>query len=227
MLERHKEKKAEKERAAAAAEAAHQQAVAEQAKHAALDVWSHQMEELQRLMALASGDGPSSLPGLMFKSGEVGIAQITNVSLVEDRKGPGQWQGSSQGVSFPIGKIAGRSVRYRVGSTRGHYVQGAPAPTAVDSGNLSITNQRLVYQGAKKTSESTFPKLLGIQKFSGGITISVSNRQKPTTLFFGSQLDEWVETHMSIALALYNGEADAVKTQLQSQLDDLQSAKPA
>jgi len=32
---------------------------------------------------------------------------------------------------------------------------------------------------------------------------------------------------MSIALALYNGEADAVKTQLQSQLDDLQSAKPA
>ena len=117
----------------------------------------------------------------------MGIAQITNVSLVEDRKGPGQWQGTSQGVSFPIGRIGGRSVRYRVGASKGHYVQGAPSPTAVDSGSFSITNQRLVYQGAKKTSESTFPKLLGIQKFNGGITISVSNRQKPTTLFFGSR----------------------------------------
>ena len=63
MLERHKEKKAEKEREAAAAEEARQQAQAAQAKQAALDVWSHQMEELQRLLALASGDGPSFAAG--------------------------------------------------------------------------------------------------------------------------------------------------------------------
>lgn len=226
MLEKHKEKKAEKERQAVIAEEAHKAAQAKQAHQGALDVWSHQMEELQRLMALASGNGPSSFTSLILKSGEVGIAQITNVSLVEDRKGPGEWQGHSQGVSFPIGKIAGRSVRYRVGATKGHFVQGAPTPTAVDTGTMSITNQRLVYQGSKKTSESTFAKLLGIQRFSGGITISVSNRQKPTTLFFGSQLDEWVETHLSIAMALFNGEADTVKAQLQSQIDKLQAEKP-
>lgn len=226
MLERHKEKKAEKERQEALAEEARKAAQAKSAHAAAIAVWEHQMEELQGLMALASGNGPTSTTSLMLKSGEVSIAQITNVSLVEDRRGPGQWEGRSQGVSFPIGKIAGRSVRYRVGATKGHYVQGAATPTAVDSGTLSITNQRLVYQGAKKTSEGTFAKLLGIQKFSGGITISVSNRQKPTTLFFGPQLDEWVETHLSIALGLYNGEADTVKAQLQSQIDELQAQKP-
>jgi hypothetical protein len=227
MLERHKEKKAEKERLAAEAEEARQVAVAQQQHQAKLDMWSHQMEELQRLLALASGNGPASLNSLMMKKGEMGIAQVTNVSLVEDRKGPGQWQGSSQGVSFPIGKIGNRSIRYRVGATKGHYVQGAATPTAVDVGTLSITNQRLVYQGAKKTSESTFVKLLGIQRITGGIIISVSNRQKPTTLYFGSGLDEWVESHLTIALALYNDEADTVKAQLQSQIDELQAKKPA
>jgi hypothetical protein len=54
----------------------------------------------------------------------------------------------------------------------------------------------------------------------------VSNRQKPTTLF-GSQLDEWVETHLSIAMALYNGEADTLNTQLQSQIDELRATEPA
>jgi hypothetical protein len=75
-------------------------------------------------------------------------------------------------------------------------------------------------------SDSTFPKWLGVQKFSGGITISVSNRQKSTTLFFGSQLDEWVETHLSIAMALYNGETDTLNTQLPSQIDELKATEP-
>jgi len=49
---------------------------------------------------------------------------------------------------------------------------------------------------------------------------------KPTTLFFGSQLDEWVETHLSIAMALYNGETDTLNTQLPSQIDELKATEP-
>lgn len=226
MFEKHKEKKVEEAHQAELAEAARQAASAQQAKQAALDVWAHDLEELQRLMAIASGNGPRTLTSLMLKKDEIGVGVMTDVCLIEDRRGAGQWQGASQGVSFPIGKIAGRSMRYRVGSTRGHFVQGAQIPTAVDRGTMSITNQRIVYQGSKKTSESTFAKLLGIQHAPGAITISVSNRQKPTVLYFGPGLDDWVSNHLSIALALFNGEAETVKTQLQSQIDELQAEKP-
>jgi hypothetical protein len=209
MFEKHKEKKAA------------------EAREAALDIWAQDLEDLQGLLSIASGKSDVSDVAVMLKSGEIAVAQAINISLIEDRRGPGQWQGASQGVSFPIGKIAGRSVRYRVGSTRGHLIQGALEETAVDVGTMTITNQRIVYQGSKKTSESTFAKLLGIQHAPGRITISVSNRQKPTVLYFGPAHDDWVSTHLSIALALYHGEADTAKAQLQSQIDELQAAKPA
>jgi hypothetical protein len=207
MFERHKEKKEE----------AHYEDE--------LKEWSSQLEELQALLALAKGAsiGDSQL---ILKKGEVAVATVTNVGLIEERRGAGQWQGGSQGVSFPIGSIGGRSVRYRVGATRGHYVQGEPHPTAVDHGVMTVTNQRIVYLGASKTSECTFQKLLGIQHSPGGITISVSNRQKPTVIFFGDSLDDWVTNRLSIALALFNGDEAAVQRQLQTQIQEMEDKKP-
>lgn len=141
MFEAHKEKKARE-----AALVAEQQAQAKKA--AALQTWTAQEQELQGLLSVASGQSAAGFTSLMLKKGEIGIAQITNVGLIEDRKGAGPWHGASQGVSFPVGHIAGRPIRYRVSGTRGHYVQGVPVPTAVDTGVLTITNERIVYQGA-------------------------------------------------------------------------------
>ena len=219
MFEAHKEKKAQEAAQAAAL-------VAQAKKEAALQEWTEQMQELRGLLAVASGESASGITSLILKKGEIGVAQITNVGLIEERKGAGQWKGASQGVSFPIGHVAGRQVRYRVGQTRGHYVQGAPVPTAVDNGTLTITNQRIVYQGANKNSECAFAKLLGIQHGSGGLSISVSNRQRPTVVHFGTAIDDWVSNRLSIALALYNGDAGDAVTQLQAQLSELESHKP-
>ncbi|MGC8510688.1 MAG: hypothetical protein ACP5PB_07445 [Acidimicrobiales bacterium] len=95
MFEKHREEKAREEAASAA--------------RAALDEWTHQMDELKGLVAVASGHSAAGVTSLVLKPGEVGVAQITNVSLIEERKGAGQWKGGSQGVSFPIGRIpAGR-----------------------------------------------------------------------------------------------------------------------
>ena len=187
MFEAHKEKKAHE-----AAQAAEQQAQAQQA--AALQEWTEQMQELRFLLSVASGQSASGVTSLILKKGEIGIAQISNVGLIEDRKGAGQWKGASQGVSFPIGRIAGRPVRYRVSGSRGHYVQGAPVPTAVDMGTL---------------------------------TISVSNRQKPTVVHFGTTIDEWVSNRLSIAMALFNGDEGDTLTQLQAQITELEAQKPA
>jgi hypothetical protein len=226
MFEKHKEKLADRAREAALAEESRKAAHEQDERQAKMAMWAHHLEDLQTLLATASGNSAVSEVAVMLKHGEIAVAQATNISLIEDRRGAGQWQGASQGVSFPIGKIAGRSIRYRVGSSRGHFIQGAPVATAVDVGTVTITNQRIVYQGSKRTSESSFAKLLGIQHAPGSITISVSNRQKPTVLYFGSEHDDWLSNHLSIALALYNGEAETVKAQLQSQIDELQAQKP-
>jgi len=62
---------------------------------------------------------------------------------------------------------------------RGHYVSGAPTPTAIDNGTVYVTNQRVIFQGSKQTRECKFAKLLGVQHddVEGSTTLSVSNRQ--------------------------------------------------
>jgi hypothetical protein len=220
VFEKHKEERALKQAQEEQAQAAAKQA-------AALAEWTAQVQEVRGLLAVASGQSVRGATSLILKKDETSVAEITNVGFIEDRKGAGQWKGASQGVSFPIGHIGGRTVRYRVSGSRGHYVQGAPIPTAVDRGTLTITNQRIVFQGSKKTAECAFSKLLGIQHGTGGLTISVSNRQKPTVVYFGNALDDWVANRLSIALALFNGDSAEIVTQLQSQIAELESQKPS
>jgi hypothetical protein len=220
MFDHLREKRAQKH---AAAEAA----AAEIAKRAQEAERTAQIAELQALVSIAQGESSPMVDALLMKKGEIGVAQIGRAGLIEEVKGAGHWSGSSQGVSIPIGKIAGRSVRYRVGATKGHYVQGVPVATAVDVGTLSITNQRIVYQGSKKSVECLFSKLLGIQHAPGGITLSVSNRQKTTTVQFGAALDDWLSNRLSIALAMFNDEVGEAVTQLESQIKELEAQTSA
>lgn len=208
MFERHKEKRAAEE------------------ADVSREEWTDQMKQLLGLLAAASGQTAWSGKSLILKSGEIGVAEVANVGFIEEQRGAGQWQGMNQGVSFPIGKVAGRTVRYRVGGTRGHFKQGTPVPTAVDTGTMTITNQRIVYQGDQRTAECSFSKLLGIKHSGDGISISVSNRQKPTNLFYGHEIDDWVTSHLTLALALFNGEGDAAKAQIEAQINELQASKP-
>jgi len=216
MFEAFKEKREQKR---SAAEAVRVQAASD-AKHHELDA---QINELHVLIAIARGESSPSVDALFLKKDEIGVAQLSNVGFIEEHKGAGQWTGGSQGVSFPIGKIGGRSVRYRVGATRGHYVQGSPVATAVDTGTLCISNQRIVFQGARRSAECLFTKLLGIHHGGGGLVISVSNRQKPTTVQFGTALDDWVSNRLGIALAMFNDEVDEVVAQLESQIKELEA----
>jgi hypothetical protein len=213
------------------AKRAQKKAVAEQARRDAAQRAVEQqrqqhLTELRSLLAVAQGHS-SPMSSLMLKDGEVGVAQISNVGLIEERHTPGHYSGGSQGVSIPIGSIGGRSVRYHVGATRGHYVQGTPINTAVDHGMLSITDQRIVYQGAKKNVECLYSKLLGIQHVPGGLVISVSNRQKTTTLNFGTALDNWVDTRLRLAMALFHHDVESTIADLQSQITAFEAAAPS
>jgi hypothetical protein len=97
----------------------------------------------------------------MLTAGEAVFYKVTGCSLVEDRAGKGHYEGRSQGVSIPVGSIGGRSVRYRAGASKGHYVQGKPVSTAVDTGTVYITSRRVIFAGSRQTRECAFTKLVG------------------------------------------------------------------
>jgi len=209
MFERHRAKKAA---------ADYEQALAR---------WQHERDGEASAVSFAQTYGGETTSELMLHAGEAVFATITNAALVELRRGPGQWQGRSSGVSVPIGSLGGRSIRYRVGASKGHYVQGAPHPTAIDTGTAFITNQRVVFQGQSQTRECLFAKLLGCQPSEdGSTTFSVSNRQKPTTIHYGPQLNGWVHLRLEVALAHYRHQVPELVEQLQHELATIDAAKP-
>lgn len=170
MFERFKARRAERA-AAAAARAA--EATGRQEKHV-LDLYDW---TISRARSIADGSFADAESRLALKKGERAIYCLDGVGLVESRKGPGHWQGRSQGVSVHVPGT--KSMRYRVGQTKGTFVIGEEKPTVVDTGSVTVTTTRAVFVGSKETREWTWAKLIAIQDDDPSwIGIAVSNRQK-------------------------------------------------
>jgi hypothetical protein len=167
-----------------------------------LAAWQSEHDELNSALSAAQTRQGSPSSDIVLKRGEAVFATVTNASLVEDRRGAGHYAGGSSGVSIPIGSVGGRSVRYRVGASRGHYVQGTLHPEAVDNGKLVITNQRIVFVGGKKSIESQFAKLISANVGDGDLSIAVSNRQKVTRIHYGTSLDGWMHLRLTLAMSI-------------------------
>lgn len=217
---------------AAAKQAAHKQRDLERATAAyqkALAVWQQQRDAAaQQLELVSTFAGDSNAEGIMLKPGESLYARVLGTSLIEDRAGQGHFEGRSQGISIPIGSIGGRSVRYRVGQSRGHYVAGAPVATAIDVGTLFVTDQRVIFQGAKATRECLFSKLLAYQTSQeGAATFSVSNRQKATVVHYGPQVAAQFDELLELALAHFRGNVPQLVARAQSALDSIDAKRPA
>ena len=188
--------------------------------------WEASVTAAKEFVDIARGyeGGAANPANLMLKKQETIFATVTDASLVEDRSSGGSWGGRSSGFSIPV--AAG--VRYRVGASRGHYVKAPPVPTAIDTGIITITNQRVVFQGSKQTRECAFTKMLGYNYASdhGGITIGVSNRQKPTTIRYGPALAAWFALRFELALAHFNGTVDQFVASVERELARVEQARP-
>ena len=210
MFEDHKVKKAAKE---------YEQALA---------VWQADRDAQAQLLDVAQNFDGTGAENILLKKGEAVFYKVTGVALIEDRRGPGHYAGRSQGVSIPIGSLGGRTVRYRVGVNKGHFVQGTPIATAIDTGSCFITNQRVIFQGGKQTRECAFAKLVGFEHddAAGSTTFSVSNRQKPTTVHYGPDLSGSFDFRCDLALAHFRGTLDEFVSELQGGLDELDRHRP-
>jgi len=195
---------------------------------AALAHWQGLRDGYAEMVEAAKSFNGSAADGLVLANGEAVFYRVTGAALVEDRRGAGHWQGGSAGVSVPIGTVHGRSVRYRVGTTRGHYVQGTPAPTAIDTGNVFITNKRVIFQGTKQTRECAFAKLVGFEHddHQGTTTFSVSNRQKPTTIHYGPGLSASFDFRLDLAMAHFQNTVAGLVDKLQQELAQIDSERP-
>ena len=210
MFEKHKAKKA-----------------AEQYREA-LAQWQTLRDGYSNLLEVAQQFQGEATDEIMVKPGEALFYKVTNTSLIEERRGPGHYQGGSTGFSIPVATIGGHALRYHIGASRGTYVQGAPIMTGVDAGTTFITNQRVIFEGAKQTRECLFAKLIGVTHDDAGgeTTISVSNRQKPTTIHYGPELAGNFDFRLELALAHYKGTLDEFVSQVRTELAQIEAAQP-
>ena len=190
----------------------------------ALAQWQAQRDGYADFLQTAQTFNGTGSTDLMLAPGEAVFYKVIGTSLIEERRTGGHYQGRSSGVSIPVGL----GVRYRTGGTRGHYVQGTPTPTAIDTGTVYITNKRVIFQGARQTRECAFAKLIGFQHSvsEGSTTFSVSNRQKPTTIHYGPSMSGAFDFRLDLALAHFRGTVGEVVARLQADLARIDASRP-
>jgi hypothetical protein len=192
----------------------------------ALARWESDDAELQQMAdAAASFQGVTDQGSLQLHTDERVFMIFTNAALIEPRRERGHYQGGYSGFSFRVAK----GVRYHVGGTRGTYVQGAEVPTPIDMGTVTITNQRVVFEGSKQAREWSFDKLLGHEDHSEApwTALPVSNRQKVSGFMYDAQHAPEVRFRLALALATHNNTRAAFAASIQQQLADHQASRPA
>lgn len=143
---------------------------------------------------ISSGPRPVST-NLVLKRAEVAVASVS--ATLSRYRTKTQYVGGSQGFSIPLG----HGIRYRVSSFRGQPIQVESLAT-VDQGNLVVTNQRLVFLGAKRDVSIPLAKLLQIEAFSNAVAIGREGKESRdiylvanpayVTLFL-----QWVVSHQA------------------------------
>jgi len=118
--------------------------------------------------------GPPAVEGpLKLKRGERALA-VLPVRLARQQTRT-QFVGGSHGVSFPIGHTG---IRYRVGSYHGHPIQTQVMNT-LDTGTLEITDQRIAFIGALKSTSVALEKILHVECYSDALALFREGRENP------------------------------------------------
>jgi Protein of unknown function (DUF2510) len=160
---------------------------------------------------------------LQLKHGELVVVQVEPVGLVESRRGPGHYQGGSSGFSFRVAK----GINYRIGATKGSFVQGEERLEPIDSGTLVVTTTRAVFLGGQSTREWDWSKLLSLDHDTPSVTLlHVSNRQKVSGILASDDVVAAVRFRLELAVALFNGTEADLATRLRHELEGMDATRP-
>lgn len=210
------------------AEERRREQAAEEAQRAYAD-WYADHQELKDLRdhateftGVTNAESPE-LP-VVLKKGERAFFVGQGAALIEPRRGRGQYVGGYAGFSFRVMK----GVRFHTGSSRGTYIPGEETPTPIDEGTVTITNQRVVFQGTKQAREWAFAKVLGVQHDPAlpWTSLHVSNRQKVSGILYDEANMALVRFRLSLAIAHFQGDLAGFVTQLDRELAEHRSLQP-
>lgn len=142
-------------------------------------------KELWRLRLLTSiqeGVVPHiSVSNVILQKGEIPYWSEPS-ALLEEKVISRRYEGGSHGVSMRVM----RGVSYRVGASRGHIVSET-GNVVVSRGDLIITSKRIIFRGDLKSFAIALDKLLNIEIFSNGVTVSEVNKAKPRFVNFNTK----------------------------------------
>lgn len=140
------------------------------------------MAVFEELVIAGLNDGrlPTVDAAVMLKPGE--IARATFSAALMKEVAVREMRGGSHGVSIRVAK----GVSYRVGAARAKSVVVGTQMQVQDVGVLTVTNQRAIFTGDKRTLEFRYDKLVGMEQFSDGLRLSVSNRQLASLFRFSA-----------------------------------------
>ncbi len=164
---------------------------------------------------------------IVLKASERMLATFSGGALLEPRRGPGHWDGRSQGVSVHVPGT--RSMRYRVGASHGTFVQGVERPTAIDTGTFTLTTTRAVFAGTKQTREWAWTKLISVTHAADApwTMLAVSNRQKVSGIAYDAAHADLCRFWIDLAVSRATGTADQLIATLQAELAALSPPPPA
>jgi hypothetical protein len=203
---------------------AREAAAAAQAASAHCEHLREFLEQARTFTGAAADDVPDM--HVQLHADERVFLSVEGAYLVEPRRGQGQWQGRSQGISVHVPGT--KSMRYRVGSSRGTYVQGEEKPTPIDQGEFAITTTRAIFMGPKQVREWAWSKLVGIEHADNvpWTSIAVSNRQKTSGVLYDTANEDRIRFSIDLAVATAQGTRDALVKELADELSAAQAALP-
>lgn len=131
-----------------------------------------ELERLKLLTEIQEGKLPVTPTNMILQKNEI-CHWTAPAKLCEERVISKHYKGGYSGVSFRVA----RGVYFRTGGFRGHPVV-EKGVIEIDSGNLNITNKRVVFSGVKKTAVFPYKKLVDIQLFKDAFQITKEGRSK-------------------------------------------------
>ena len=157
--------------------------------------------------------------GIIAKKDEHVIAIVSEVGLIETRRGPTEFKGGSTGVSFRLTK----RVSVRKSGSRGTATAGEETPTVIDQGKFVISDKRAVFVGNKQSREFEWENLLSydmqmIGKKNAILYLPVSNRQKVSGIASDLAAIEQVHQRVAFGVAVATGRKDDFINMLKAEL---------
>ncbi|MEI8231793.1 MAG: hypothetical protein WCG32_04435 [Actinomycetes bacterium] len=134
---------------------------------------------------------------------ETVIYHLEEVILTEFKSTGSSYSGGYGGVSFRVAK----GVRLNTGKTGGTSKRDPETSQPIDSGELTVTNQRVVFSGANQVRVFDLDKVVNMEAGDNGITvsISVSNRERTSGLASTNMDDLTPGMAVSLATAWHDG----------------------